>query len=441
MSQKPIIALFGGAFNPITGFHFEIAHRLLHIATNVLVVPSQNHRFKGQRGMYSYEHRLNMAKILFPLSEPGTLAPGVSVLDIDPDEGMPEESFGSTFNLAQKIHDLYPGYEIKIVIGSDNLADLGKWYRSDTLLACYEFLVVNRDLADISKAPANLQFSLMPYSGKGSSTIAREFLYKEDYDGALSYVISGVVQYIKEKGIYKYVTGGPELLADGSNYDRNKYEKAANTVDIAIVRLNGQDLEVLLIKRKWNPYQGFWAIPGGFVEIVKQEGLETAAIRELDEETHAQGIPVEQLRTYGEPDRDPRDRVISTVYYALLPQGGMDNQEIGAYDDAKEYQWRILSDEMETSDLAFDHAQILKDLLKVLRKEARYTPLPFSLLPKQFTWKQVTEAYKALLGREPLNVRRKISARYLIKEVGSKVVGARHRPAKLLEYLGEKNEL
>jgi 8-oxo-dGTP diphosphatase len=91
--------------------------------------------------------------------------------------------------------------------------------------------------------------------------------------------------------------------------------------------------------------------------------------------------------------------------------------------------------------LAFDHALILQDLIKTLRKEAKYTPLPFSLLPKHFTWKQVADAYKALLGREPQNIRRKLSSRYLIKEVGEKVKGSRHRPASLLEYLGEKDDL
>lgn len=126
VSNKKVLAVFGGAFNPITGFHFEIAQRLLDYATNVLVVPSRNHRFKGQKGMYSYEHRLNMAKTLFPVSEPGSLAASVSVLDIDPDVGMPDESLGSTFNLAQMVKELYPGYDAKIVIGSDNLADLEK---------------------------------------------------------------------------------------------------------------------------------------------------------------------------------------------------------------------------------------------------------------------------------------------------------------------------
>jgi 8-oxo-dGTP diphosphatase len=445
MKNKKVLALFGGAFNPPTMAHSEIAARLItkDVADKVLVVPARSHRYKNS--MAPLEHRMAMLQQLFqkhpyPAGKKQHPEFKIGVMDVDADLGMPEESFGSTWNLAHKVQELFPDYKVMIVVGADNAMDLPNFYRGKELLKTFEFICISRG-GYTGPVPATLEGIRLEMDLPGSSTDARKLLYAKRWGEVTKLLHDCTMQYCRDNKVYKLVTGGPDLLPDGSNYDKDAYAKAANTVDITIVRLNGENLEVLLIKRKWNPHQGMWAIPGGFVEIIKEEGLESAAIRELEEETQAVGIPVTQLATYGEPGRDCRDRVISTVYYALLPQGGMDKQNLKAKDDAKEFQWRTLSEDMETSDLAFDHAAILMDLLKLLRKEARYTPLPFSLLPKMFTWKQVQASYKALLGREVSNIRRKLGRRYIIEDAGSKRSGDRNRPAGLFRFKGERDQL
>jgi 8-oxo-dGTP diphosphatase len=380
-----------------------------------------------------------MAQIMLPDSE---FHGKITVLDLDIDKDLPpgDDSRGSTYNLAKHIQQLYPDYDIKIVIGEDNLEKLDQWHKAEDLMKEFSFIVITR-VGETLLAPKDCNLEIMQYWGRGSSTHARDAIYVRDWDKAVEHVSGSVLAYIKYHGLYaprKLVTGGPDLLPDGSNYDKNAYQKAANTVDIAIVRLNGANLEVLLIKRKWNPCQGMWALPGGFVEIAKNEPLEAAALRELNEETGVVGIPVKQLATYGDPGRDCRDRVISTVYYALLPQGAMDDQKVKALDDADDYQWRGLNKSMHTADLAFDHAKILWDLMDVFIKEAKTTPIPIHLMPEHFTWKQLEYAYTAMLGYKPSNIRRKLRSLYKIVPIGT-VKGSRHRPASLFMYQGENN--
>lgn len=438
---KKRIAVFGGAFNPFTRHHFSIAQYLLTVgaADEVLVIPAVNHRFKDAKSMAPYKDRINMIKMVIP--EQGD----VRLLCIDPDKDLPQEdpSFGSTWNLMNKLSEMYPDCALRVVIGADNLKDFDKWYNSKELVSKYEFLVLSRGKSGYYQYPG-MRATHLSFHSEGSSTDVRIAAVEGSTVGLEKHTFGAIAQYILKKRLYQehpLVTGGPGLLPDGSNYDKEAYAKAANTVDIAIVRLNGESLEVLLINRKWNPHQGMWAIPGGFVDIAKAEGLDKAALRELEEETNVKGIPVRQLATYGDPDRDKRDRVISTVYYALLPQGGMDEQKLQAMDDAGSYQWRVLDEEMDISDIAFDHAKILMNLLGTLRELSKYTPLPFQLLPPQFTWKQAQEAYTALLGHPLLNIRRKLGHRYMIESVGERVKGMPNRPAGLFQYQGEKDGL
>ena len=140
----------------------------------------------------------------------------------------------------------------------------------------------------------------------------------------------------------KLTAEGEDLLDDLSNYDKNAYEKPSITVDVCICQIVDNDLKVLLIKRKNPPYRNYWAIPGGFVDIERKEDLKIAAIRELEEETGVKGVDVHQLATYGDPNRDPRMRIITVAYYAIVPSELIDQQNIEAADDAKEYQWASL---------------------------------------------------------------------------------------------------
>ena len=130
------------------------------------------------------------------------------------------------------------------------------------------------------------------------------------------------------------------------------YPKADHTVDMIVVRHSDEYPEVLLIERGGEPFKGKLAIPGGYIHM--DETLEQSALRELEEETHIKNITLRQFRTYGDPGRDPRGRVISTAFYVVVPR----NTEVQADDDAKSYKWVSLS---HLTELAFDHNKILEE--------------------------------------------------------------------------------
>lgn len=231
---------------------------------------------------------------------------------------------------------------------------------------------------------------------------------------------------------------GPGLLDDVSNYDDTAYKKPSVTVDMAICTIMDNELKVLLIKRKYPPFRDHWAIPGGFVDIDREESLDETAMRELKEETHVENVYLEQLKTYGDPGRDPRTRVITVSYFALLPEEFIDMDKVQADDDAKEYQWFALTNLPE--DMAFDHRVILFDLLVRIQGKVSYTSIAFNLVPQKFTWQELQNVYEIILGEKLLraNFRRKIRSMYKIKELKTKKKGNRGRPSILLKYEGIK---
>jgi len=140
-----------------------------------------------------------------------------------------------------------------------------------------------------------------------------------------------------------------------------EYKNPALTTDIILFSIMAEDLNILLIKRKNEPFQDKWAIPGGFVDY--DEEIEDAAKRELEEETNIKDIPLEQLGTFGRVGRDPRGRTVSVVYYANIDDASKLN--IKAQDDAKEVQWFSVK---KLPDLAFDHAEIIDFAIKKSKK-------------------------------------------------------------------------
>ena len=211
-------------------------------------------------------------------------------------------------------------------------------------------------------------------------------------------------------------------------YDASAYERPSVTVDVVIFSLHNEDLRVLLIQRKYEPYQGAWAIPGGFVQM--GESLEDAARRELLEETAVSNVYLEQLFTFGKPDRDPRTRVITIAYIALVPHDAIQPQ---AGDDAAEAAWFSMND---LPDLAFDHQEIIDYALTRLRYKLEYTTVGFELLPDQFTLSELQQAYELILGEtlDKRNFRSKIISAKILEESGKMKQEGKGRPAKLYQY-------
>lgn len=212
-----------------------------------------------------------------------------------------------------------------------------------------------------------------------------------------------------------------------------KYPRPALTVDCVIFGYDTtKSLQVLLIQRKSEPFKDSWALPGGFVEM--EEDLETAALRELAEETGIKEVFIEQLYTFGTPNRDPRGRVISVAYYALVNSCLYQTQ---AATDAKQVKWFDIDN---IPSLAFDHPTILERAIQRLRAKVRYQPIGFELLPEQFTLSELQQLYESILGVEQLNKRNfrsKILKMGVLQEVGIQE-GVAHRPALLYSFDKEK---
>lgn len=186
-------------------------------------------------------------------------------------------------------------------------------------------------------------------------------------------------------------------------------EKLQVTVDIVILTIQDQRLKVLLVRRGIPPFESQLALPGGFV--LHDESLEDAARRELDEETGTRDVYLEQLYTFGEPGRDPRGRVVTVAYYALIPPG---RSPLTAGTDALDARWAEVD---ELPRLAFDHNKIVETALSRLRNKLEYTAVGFELLPRKFTLSQLQEMYQIILGRplDKRNFRRKIEGLGQIK--------------------------
>ncbi len=213
-----------------------------------------------------------------------------------------------------------------------------------------------------------------------------------------------------------------------------EYPRAALTVDCVVFGLDVDDLKVLLIQRKLDPHQHQWALPGGFVRI--DETLDEAARRELAEESGITDVYLEQLYTFGELERDPRERIVTVAYYALAK---LSDHRIRAATDAERVAWFGLDD---VPKLAFDHAKILDRALERLRGKVRYAPIGFELLPPRFTLTQLQRLYELVL-QQPLdkrNFRKKILSMELLIETDEVEQGVRHRAARLYKFDRKKYE-
>ena len=199
------------------------------------------------------------------------------------------------------------------------------------------------------------------------------------------------------------------------------------TVDIVILTIADEQLKVLLVKRGVAPFQGDYALPGGFV--LNDESLDDAARRELSEETGTRDIYLEQLYSFGDPGRDPRGRVVTVAYYALVPSG---RSPLKAGTDAAEAQWFTVN---KLPSLAFDHRQIVDCAIMRIRNKLEYTTVGFELLPEKFTLSALQHMYEIILGREldKRNFRRKIDALGLVKPLKEMQATGR-RPAQLFRF-------
>ena len=203
------------------------------------------------------------------------------------------------------------------------------------------------------------------------------------------------------------------------------------TVDIVIFTILEECLEVLLVRRAIPPFEGKWAIPGGFVK--EDESLEEAARRELVEETGVADVYLEQLYSFGGPEPDPRGRVVTVSYFALISPA-----HVRSGSDAAEAGWKPMK---ALPPLAFDHAEILDYALERLRNKLEYTTVGFQLLPREFTLSELQQVYETILDKrlDKRNFRRKIGLLGIVRATGRSRSAGR-RPARLYSFEARKFE-
>ena len=207
-----------------------------------------------------------------------------------------------------------------------------------------------------------------------------------------------------------------------------EYARPALTTDCVVFGLDEEDLKVLLIERALEPFKGEWALPGGFVRV--GESLDESARRELKEETGLSKVYLEQLFSFGEANRDPREHVVTVSYYALV---NLIEHPPKADTDAAKAEWFSLD---ELPNLAFDHKQIVDCAIERLRGKLRYEPIGFELLPPKFTLGELQWLYERILEQEldKRNFRKKVLGFGLLEETGETQQGVAHRAAKLYRF-------
>jgi 8-oxo-dGTP diphosphatase len=204
-------------------------------------------------------------------------------------------------------------------------------------------------------------------------------------------------------------------------------------VDIVIFTILEGRLHVLLVRRGIPPFKGRWAIPGGFV--LENESLDAAARRELVEETGVSDVYLEQLYSFGEPERDPRGRVVTIAYFALISAQLL---RVRGGSDAAEAKWHPAD---ALPPLAFDHEDILRYALERLRNKLEYTTVGFQFLPREFTLTELQQVYEAILGKrlDKRNFRRKVGLLGIARPTGRSRAAGR-RPARLYTFAAARFE-
>ena len=215
----------------------------------------------------------------------------------------------------------------------------------------------------------------------------------------------------------------------------SKYWHPAVTTDAVVFGFDGDKLNVLLIERGNQPFLGCWALPGGFIKE-DDKSAEDSVYRELHEETNVDNLYLEEFKTFSNSQRDPRERVITIAYFALVVKN---NYKIKGGDDARKAEWFPIDNLPE---LAFDHKEIIDEALEKLRYRIHFEPIGFHLLDKEFTMPQLQNLYIAILNPERndnrLLDRRNFSKKMInlgyIKETGKKVNGNPYRSPKIYVF-------
>lgn len=401
----------------------------------------------------TFEHRLAMcqlaaAEIAQRLKD---LAIPVEASRIEEELAKGREAPNYTVETLSALQAREPGMGLIFLLGSDLVSggqpELGRWREPEKLGQIALLAVCPRP-----GYPPNTAF-LDALRRQGAQIVVLEEVATQDIatsaikqrleagEDALRLAEEGllpmpVARYIHEHGLYTGQTAGdrplstelqPSLVRRPLNWGEPGCRHPLVTVDVVIFTLRHDDLLVLLIQRRHPPFEGLWALPGGFVG--PEETLEEAALRELEEETGVRDVYLEQLYTFGDPGRDPRGRVITVAYFALVPSAEI---EVRGGSDASTARWWSV---YHLPELAFDHARIVNYALTRLRYKLEYTAVGFQLLPDEFTLSDLQRAYEVILGEklDKRNFRNKLRKAEVVEPVNRRRE-SKGRPAQLYRF-------
>jgi len=221
-------------------------------------------------------------------------------------------------------------------------------------------------------------------------------------------------------------------------YDATQFDRPSVAVDVALFTVADGVLRALVIERAEPPQRGSWALPGVFVGL--DESLEDAARRALATKAGVGEVFLEQLYTFGAPTRDPRTRVISVTYYALVDPERLADAELRRvrvpWDGESGGAVEVMSASGEPVPLAFDHAEILGQAVKRLRGKLDYSPIGFQLLPERFTLRRLQDVHETILGKavNKDSFRRRMLASGQLEPTGEREGDVEHRPAELYRF-------
>lgn len=209
---------------------------------------------------------------------------------------------------------------------------------------------------------------------------------------------------------------------------KKKWSLTALATDVVIFTVQSNQLKVLLIKMKKEPYMSAWAVPGGLVN--PNESVDQAAKRHLSAKTGVYDVYLEQLYTFGEVKRDPYGRVVAVAYFALIPSAGLVLKTTEKYSNVA---WVPVK---KLPSLAYDHKEIICVAVERLKAKLGYTTISYSLLPKEFSLSELQNVYEIILGKDldKRNFRKKILARGLVQATGEVRRGEASRPAALFAF-------
>ncbi|WP_035058559.1 NUDIX hydrolase [Andreprevotia chitinilytica] len=215
-----------------------------------------------------------------------------------------------------------------------------------------------------------------------------------------------------------------------SHYNIHDYDVPLTSVDLVIFTVREEVLQVLLVRRGEHPFKEMWSLPGGFIDIHRDQDLEATALRKLREKTGVVTPYLEQLQGFGNKTRDPRGWSSTFAYFALIPS---EHIELAHGANTEAAQWFRVEENSVQPELAFDHAQILAIAILRLRNKVEYTSLPVHLLPEQFTLSELQGIHEVVLGRtvDKSAFRKRIKEGNFVEEIPDAWRYGSNRPAKL----------